>query len=213
MTPILPPRRAGAGVRRPGLGRARTGRAAARRSIAVGVATAIVFALVAACSSTSPTGSGDGGGSGAPAGSGVPTPKPTTWPTTVVEASIALGGADGDFAKLAADLQKAVDAGDPAEILSVINNGIEFLTENQKNIPRLQAYDTTKAVGDRVAAAYQTMIDGATEIRDGLESGNGGAVTHGFTIFAEGNEQYQAVRAELGDLAEQAFFMKRQLLR
>ena len=98
-------------------------------------------------------------------------------------------------------------------MLDVIDRVIPFLQGNQKNIPRLQGYDFTKAVGDRLAAAYQQMVDGAIQIRDGLKSGDGAAVTAGFGAFLAGNTSYQDVRAALGDAANQAIFMKKGLLK
>ena len=142
-----------------------------------------------------------------------PHPNATFWPTQVVESSIALGAADASFAVMADDLSKALDAGEPARILDVIDRVIPFLQGNQKNIPGLQGYDFTRPVGDRLAAAYQQMIDGAIQIRDGLTAGDGPAVTAGFGVFAAGNTAYADLRAALGDVASQAVFMKKGLLK
>lgn len=202
MTTTAPPRRAGA------LGAGRRLRLAA--FIALGFAS--VAGLAIACT---PGGTPPAGSTAAPsvASGDSPKPRPTSWPTTTVEAAIALGAADGDFTKMAADVVAAVGSEDPGQILTVMNRALEFLTENQKNIPRLRAYDATRGVGDRLADAYATMIEGATTTRDGLMAGDGSAVETGLATFFDGNAAYVAVSPELGDLAEQAIFMKRQLLR
>ncbi len=187
----------------------RTGRPRGR-GVAAGLAVVVVL-LVAACGSTAPTSSNPATPGPTVDGSGGP--KPTIWPTTVVEASIALGAADGDFSKLADDVVKAVDSEDPATMLGVMNDALTFLNGNQKNIPHLQAYPETKPVGDKLAVAYAQMIEGATKARDGLIAADGAAVQAGFQEFFAGNAAYVAVAPALGDLAGQAIFMKRQLLR
>lgn len=182
-------------------------------SIAIVAAVVVAMATVAgACSPATPS-SAPPSSASASAGDGTAVPKPTAWPTTVVEAAIALGAADGDFTTMANDVIGAVNSEDPARILKVMNDAIQFLTENQKNIPKMQAYAETKSVGDRLEPAYAQMLAGATEVRDGLTAGNSSAVETGLTTFFAGNDAYVKVSSDLGDLAEQALFMKRQLLR
>lgn len=167
-------------------------------------------ALIAACGPTTP-------GSATPPPStaigGTPGPKPTLWPTLTVEAAVALGAANGEFSKMSDDLAAAIDSEDPARLRTAIGDALTFLEANQENIPRLQAYDATKSVGDRLAAAYSEMIAGATQVRDGLDGGDGDAVTQGFATFFAGSNDYAGVAAELGDLASQAILMKRNLLK
>ena len=190
-------------------GTARAGRF--QRALPVLLAIASIASLAVGCAPSGTASPASTPAPGSPA-SGTPVPKPTVWPTTTVEATIALGAADGDFTTMADDVVAAMDSQDTQQILTVMNDVIEFLTENQKNVPRLQAYDATKSVGDRLARAYATMIEGATAVRDGLLAGNSDAVETGLTTFVEGNGAYVAISADLGDLAEQALFMKRQLL-
>lgn len=171
--------------------------------------------LVGACGATAPSSSPSGGATAAtaPGESGSPRPKPTTWPTTTVEASIALGAADGDFTTLANDVIAAVNSEDPLRMLQVMTDAITFLEGNQKNIPRLQAYPATKDLGDRLAVVYAQMIDGAHQVVDGIGAADGAAIQAGFAAFFDGNKAYVALSPEVGDIAEQALFMKRQLLR
>ena len=183
-------------------------RAALLWSVAVVVMTTV---LVGACSpraSAAPTASAV-----ASEGASGPTPKPTTWPTLTVEASLALGAAHSEFSKMTADISAAIDAEDPARLKVAMDDALAFLTGNQTNIPRLQAYDSTKSVGDRLEVVYAKMIEGATLVRDGLTSGDGDAVERGFQLFFEGNTEYVAVAPEMLDLAKQAVFMKRILVR
>jgi hypothetical protein len=175
----------------------------------VAILVVALAALAAACtptsvSTTSPSPvSSDSGSAG---------PKPTRWPTTTIEAAIALGAAHGDFTKMVNDIAAAVASEDPARIATAMDDALAFLTGNQTNIPKLQAYDSTKPVGDRLAAVYDKMIEGVTLVRDGLRTGDGDAVERGFTLFFEGNTEYLDVAPDLVDLAEQAVLMKRILL-
>jgi hypothetical protein len=146
-------------------------------------------------------------------GSGSPGPRPTGWPTTTVEASIALGAAHGDFATMTNDIAAAVDTEDPNRIAATVADALAFLTGNQQNIPRLQAYEATQSVGDRLAVVYDKMIQGLTQVRDGLALGDGNAVEDGFATFFEGHTEYIGISPDLTVLAEQAIFMKRVLLR
>jgi hypothetical protein len=174
------------------------------------VAAAVILGLAVGCA---PEGSATASPVPTTASSESAGPRPTSWPTTTVEASIALGAAHSDFTKLIDDIGTAVDSEDPARIMAAITVTIEFLTENQKNISRLQAYAATKSVGDRLAVVYEKMIQGATEVRDGLTVGDGAAVERGFTTFFAGTTEYVAISGDLVAIAEQAVFMKRQLLR
>ena len=174
------------------------------------VALVLIAGTLAACTTAKPSVAPSAAPTAAPQGSGGP--KPTNWPTTVVEASIALGAADSDFQVVGADLATAVDAGDLQALLDVSERVQTFLLENRKNIPKLQAYDATKAVGDRLLAAYDEMLNGIRTLHDALLTGDGAGVTSGFQTFVAGNAAYSAVRADLGALAEQALFMKKHLL-
>lgn len=173
----------------------------------------VLAILLASCGPTA-TPSGSPVVATASAGeSGSPGPKPTFWPTGTVEATIALGAADGDFTKMASDVVGAVNSNDAVKVLQVMSDALTFLKGNQENIPHLQNYPATKAVGDQLAAAYGQMIDGAQAVIDGMNAGSTEAVQAGFVTFFAGNAAYVAISPALGDLADQAIFMKRQLLR
>ena len=178
-------------------------------ALASGVVLAI---LLSSCGATT-TPSGSPRATASPGESGSPGPKPTFWPTGTVEATIALGAADGEFIKMANDVVGAVNSNDPVRVLQVMSDTLTFLKGNQKNIPHLQKYPATKAVGDQLEAAYGQMIDGAQAVIDGMNAGDTAAVQAGFVTFFAGNEAYVAISPALGDLADQAIFMKRQLLR
>jgi hypothetical protein len=178
------------------------------------ILTVTVAGLVAACTPTG-TASGSPTGTAGPdaSGSGSPGPKPTAWPTTTIEATIALGAAHNDFDAMVNDIGTAVTAGDPALVAVAMDDALEFLEGNQTNIPRLQAYDSTKPTGDRLAATYAGMIEGLKMVKAGLAAGDGEAVEEGFEVFSEANTEYLTVAPELVELATQAIFMKRVLLR
>jgi hypothetical protein len=177
------------------------------------ILTIAVAGLVAACAPTS-TATGTPGATPGPdaSGSRSPGPKPTAWPTTTIEATIALGAAHNDFDAMVNDIGTAVDAGDPARVAVAMDDALEFLEGNQTNIPRLQAYPHTKPTGDRLEVVYARMIDGLKMVKAGLAAGDGDAVEEGFRIFSEANTEYLSVAPELVELATQAIFMKRVLL-
>jgi hypothetical protein len=168
----------------------------------------VVVGLAAACSPQESASASPG-----PVASETAGPKPTSWPTGTIEAAIALGAANGEFTKMTDDLAAAVDSQDPARIETAMNDALTFLAGNQQNIPKLEEYDGTKALGDRLAPVYEKMIAGATQVRDGLRNGDAAAVEAGFTAFFEGTTEYAALSSDVATAAEQALFMKRQLLR
>jgi hypothetical protein len=178
-----------------------------------GPVVALAVALVG-CTSTTPSGPGDTGAgvTQGPEGTG-PTPKPTSWPSQVVIATVALGAADGQFESMGNDLQTAVSDNSPQEMLVASQSGLDFLKGNQQNIPKLQAYSETKALGDGLAKAYADMIAGLQKIHDSLTTGDSAGVQAGFQQFAAGSTEYGAVRQELADKSEQAIFMQRILNR
>ena len=184
---------------------------AARRRLRLAVpaifAAVTVLGLAVACS---PRGTATGGPEATVQGSAAP--KPTTWPTGTVEASIALGGANGEFTKMTDDIAAAVDSQDPARIATAMNDTLTFLIGNEQNIAKLQDYPGTKDLGDRLAPVYARMIAGATQVRDALQSGDAAAVEAGFTTFFEGSTGYAGLSSDVAAAAEQALFMKRQLL-
>ncbi len=169
--------------------------------------------VLLACSGSATTPPSTASATPSAADSGAPTPKPTFWPTGVVEATIALGAADGDFIKMANDVVGAVNSNDAVKVLQVMSDALTFLKGNQENVPRLQDYPATKAVGNKLAAAYAQMVEGAQAVIDGMNAGNTEAVQAGFVTFFAGNDAYVATSPALGDIADQAVFMKRQYLR
>jgi hypothetical protein len=184
---------------------ARHGAAMSGRALAI----LLSLVLVGGCSANPATGSPTPGlGSPAPDASGA-VPLATHWPTTVVEAIIGLAGADSQFPRIGKDLQDAINADDFRGLMSALPGILTFLTENQKQVPELQAYPATKALGDGLATSYAQMIAGITQIQDSLAASNGPGVTSGFTAFVAGNNAYAAQRSTLGTLGTQAVEMKR----
>jgi len=180
-----------------------------RRVGALLIVMASMLAIVVGCSSVSasPTPAGTAvapGQTGSSSG-----PLPTHWPGNVIEGLVQLAVVDPQFQVVGTDLNDAVNAGDLKALLVVTKNVRTFLTTNQKYIPALQEYATTKALGDGLAASYAQMIQGITQIEDSLTAGNGSGVTAGFATFTAGYTAYGAFRASLGTLGTQALEMKR----
>ena len=179
------------------------------RSGALLIVIASMLAIVVGCSSisASPTPAGTDAAQ-APSGSGTG-PLPTHWPGNVIEGLVQLAIVDHQFQVVGTDLNDAINAGDLKALLVVTKNVRTFLTTNQKYIPALQGYPTSKALGDGLAASYAQMIQGITQIEDSLTAGNGGGVTTGFATFTAGYTAYGAFRTGLGTLGTQALEMKR----
>lgn len=175
--------------------------------LAVGLLLGLVIAACAGVSGTprpSPTTQATGSGP-------VSGPAATNWPTMVIEGAVTLAAADASFSQMNKDVGDAVNAGDPSRILTVMTDALAFLKANRVSVTYLQGYDTTKATGDKLAAAYDQMIRGAQAIVDALKSGNGPAVQQGFNDFFAGDAAYAEQTGPLGDIAAQAALMKRNL--
>jgi hypothetical protein len=187
-------------------GAARPGRRSPGRSIALGIA--LLLGIVAGCSATT-TPSPSPAAASFPSDSFSPDPGATSWPGGVVDAVVALGAADPQFDQVGKDLSTAIDTNNMQTLLAVVENVQKFLTANLAHIPKLQGYDATKDLGDKLAAAYTEMLAGMTKVHDSLVNGDGAGVTAGFDTFASGSTAYGLVRASLGDTFNQAIFMKR----
>ena len=158
------------------------------------------------------------GPSVSPSPAGTPSPVPTDavvgpaatpWPTLVIEGAVSLAAADASFKQMNEDVTVSVNAGDPQKILIVMKDALTFLKKNRVAVTYLQEYDSTKATGDALGAAYDQMISGAQTIVDAITSGDGEAVQQGFNDFFAGDAAYAQQTGALGDLAAQAALMKR----
>ena len=136
-------------------------------------------------------------------------PAATPWPTLVIEGAVSLAAADASFKQMNEDVTVSVNAGDPQKILIVMKDALTFLKKNRVAVTYLQEYDSTKATGDALGAAYDQMISGAQTIVDAITSGDGEAVQQGFNDFFAGDAAYAQQTGALGDLAAQAALMKR----
>lgn len=182
-----------------------------RRWIPGTALAAALLVVVAASACTTQPEPGATGSAGPTATIGAVGPAPTFWTTGAIDGAIALGGADSEFTTVFSDVSAAVDANDPARILQVMNDVLTFLKAAQKNIPLLQAYPATKAVGDQVAAAYATMISGAQATVDAITAGDGQATQAGLLTFFDGSTAYASARPALSDITAQALTMKKGL--
>jgi hypothetical protein len=179
---------------------------------AVGIALSVAV-LVGACGGTgSPGASASASPSASPSGAAGPTPKPTAWPTTAIEAAIALGASDHEMQKAVADLSNAIATEDVQLMLGAADGLHQLLDGIKVNVPRLQAYPATAALGDQLGAAYVALDEAAVKIRDSIVAGDSAGVVEGFNKLAAGTDLYGAVRQGLADAATQAIFMKRTLL-
>jgi len=170
----------------------------------------LVAAAFAACVSGAPSGSP--GSSATPDPSG-PVAKPTFWPTTTIEATIALGAADGEIWKAGVDLRLAADTEDVEAMWGAADGLVTLLDGILPNVPRLQAYDHLAPLGDQLERAYGALRAGAALVRDSITGGDPAGVVSGFEQLAVAMQLYGDARQGLSDAAGQAIFMKRTLVK
>lgn len=191
-------------------------RTAALQQAAPILALAIAL-VVAACGGATPSGTAsvEQRPSTSPSSvdtSGGPAATPH-WPGTTVLAVIALGTADGEIQKAGVDLQNAADKQDlkamwgAADGLARLINGL---------VPRLDAldlYPPTQPLGRLYRTAFSELAAGAAHLRDAITAGDAPGIATGSQELAKGLSDYLPVRAQIGDLVEQAILQQRLIRR
>lgn len=151
----------------------------------------------------------------APSGSVVaatPGPAATPWPTSVIEAVLALGAADAELWKAGADIARAADAEDVEAMWGAADGTVKLIEGLMPNIDALEAYPHTADLGAAYRASFPVMLEGATTLRDSITAGDAAGVVAGSKQLAEGIALYANVRAMLAGYVNDALAMKKHLV-
>jgi hypothetical protein len=167
---------------------------------------AALLASVAAC----------GGGDRSPAPSALPSgataatpgPKATPWPSLVIDGVLALGAADAELWKAAADIARAADAKDVEAMWGAADGTVKMLEGLMPNIDELESYPHTAELGAQYRAAFPVMLEGATQLRDSITAGDTAGVVAGSQQLADGVRLYSVLRPSLEAYVKDAASMK-----
>jgi len=169
----------------------------------------LVVTLVAACAgSTSPSPSGPDG----TAPEATPGPKATPWPSSVIEAVLALAAADAELWKAGADIARAADAKDVKAMWGAADGTVKLIDGLMLNVAALEAYPHTQPFGAAYRASFPVMLEGATQLRDSITAGDAKGVVTGSQRLAQGISLYANVRSMLDSYVKEAMTMKKTLV-
>ena len=146
---------------------------------------------------------------GQTSGSGTPGPNPSHWPGTVILAVIKIGEIDGEIAKAGNDLAAAADTQDVAAMRGAADGLIPVIQDVLSSVDPLQQWDRTTVLAGYLQTAYPLMLDGATQLRDALTTGDAAGVEAGSQKLAAGLKAYAPARAILVDLVPEALLQQR----
>ncbi len=177
------------------------------RSIAGLVLLAAI--VVAACGASPPA---SGTGTPTPSDLGA-APSPTRWPGGVVEAVMNLGKADSGIEAAGADLGAAAASEDLEAMWGAADGLVTLLTRLIPEVDRIKDYPETVPAAKALAVAFPEMLAGASELRDGIRSGDAARIVSGSQRLATGLEAYRQARRLLGPLVDQAILMQRILVK
>lgn len=170
----------------------------------------IVAACGAAFDSASPPASGTGPATTSDPGAA---PRPTRWPGGVVEAVMNLGKADVQIEAAGADLGAAAASEDLEAMWGAADGLVTLLTRLIPEVDRIRDYPETAPAAKALALAFPEMLAGASELRDGIRSGDAARIVSGSQRLATGLESYRQARRLLGPLVDEAILMQRILVK
>ena len=91
-----------------------------------------------------------------------PVPQASPWPSSVIEAVLALGGADTELWKAGADIARAADAKDVKAMWGAADGTVKLIAGLMPNGAALERYPHTQPLGAAYRAAFPVMLEGAT---------------------------------------------------
>lgn len=162
-----------------------------------------------------------------PAGSASPLPLPTDslpvpnrtlppgtiiWPTSVIDATIALAVLHNEILKAGGDLTVAVQNKDMPLLLGASQGLATLMDESIPNAQKLTTWKDTKSVGEAYVPVLTAIRDAATALSTALLGADGPGVGTASQQLAAALVGYQAVEPGLVDLADTALIMRRGLL-
>jgi hypothetical protein len=175
--------------------------------------------------SAPPAGSADPSASGSPAPSLIASPGVSQanpdrtlppdmamWPTSVINATLALGALDNEIKRAGADLVVASQEGDLELLLGASRGLADLARQSVPNAERLTTYPDTEAVGTSYIPVLHAIDSAASGLGDGLLAGDSEAVERASIELAAAIRQYETVRPALVDAVDLALIMRRGLL-
>ena len=204
---------AGPRAPRPPPTRAALGRAAAGRSLLVGLA--IVIGACGPAAPSAPTGTPPASATAGPSGSGgnggggaLPTP----WLGNAVIGLEPLGVADGEIRQGINDFSAAVQAGDVARMRDAAA-GLAEVDVLLPNVDRIEPYPPMAAFAADYREAITRMDAAAEALRAAIDAGDGPATTAASRDLVESFTLYAAVQPQLAAWVVQIPEQKRILVR
>ena len=176
---------------------------AVRRLSRLGLASLLAAVTVAACGSASPSERP----SPTPPGSPQPAPSievPASWPSSAVNAVIALAAADAELASAGGDLIAAANTSDLELMLSAANGLAGLVEANRPNAEALAAYQPFAELGAAYLQAFDLLESGATALSEAITTGDAQGIVEGSRTIAAGVAAYGEVREPVSVLLPEA---------
>jgi len=170
---------------------------------------ALVVAVAACGGSANPSPSALGGA----AIEATPGPRATPWPSSVIDAVLALGAADTELWKAGADIARAADSKDVKAMWGAADGTVKLIEGLMPNVEALETYPHTQPLGAAYRASFPVMLEGATQLRDSITAGDAQGVVTGSQRLAEGVSLYANVRSMLDGYVKEAMSMKKTLVK
>jgi len=169
---------------------------------------------------SSPAGSGAPGASPS-ASAGLPDfgnpdrtlpPGMRTWPTSVIDATIALAAADNEFRKAQADLSQAAQTNDSVLMLSALDGTADLAAQALPNAQKLTTWVDTQTVGQQLVVSYTAFQQSALAAATALRGNDNAAFASAIGELKTAIEDYGAARSGLVNLTDLALIMRKGLL-
>ena len=124
-----------------------------------------------------------------------------------------LGKADVQIEAAGADLGAAAASEDLEAMWGAADGLVTLLTRLIPEVDRIKDYPETAPAAKALALAFPEMLAGASELRDGIRSGDAERIVSGSQRLATGLESYRQARRLLGPLVDEAILMQRILVK
>ena len=169
-----------------------------------------------------------GGPASSPVASGLPTPVPSLalfdptrtldpsaqqWPTSVIDAAIALAVLDNGIKQAGADLTTAAQQEDMVLFLGAATGLARIVEQAMVSAQRLADFEATKQVGESYLPVLTSLDTAASSLAAALRTGDGAGVQSSMVSLGATLDGYLGVREGMVVVADQALLMQRGLLR
>ncbi len=139
-------------------------------------------------------------------------PSAQLWPTSVIDAAIALAVFDNGVKEAGTDLTTAAQQEDMDLFLGSATGLATIVAQATLSAQRLADFETTRQVGESYLPVLASLGAAAGSLADALRSGNGAGVQSSAVQLASALEAYRGVREVMVAVADQALLMQRGLV-